>query len=246
MTRRLALWAGSILAALSMAGCLPAGATNQAHAVNDLWTVFVVAAAGIAILVWGLITFAIVRYRRSTRDARTMPPQLKSAFRLEVVWTVGPIVLVAFLFLMTLGALGRIDAVEPSRVTIDVNAFRWQWQFTYAGTGVSVVGTGQTPAQMVVPVGEPVDVVLTSSDVVHSFFVPAFLFKRDAIPGHPTEFQFTVETAGDYNGQCAEFCGVYHDQMLLVVHAVSRAEFDAWLAGQPRSSPVPSPSGQLP
>ncbi|MGH2512000.1 MAG: cytochrome c oxidase subunit II, partial [Candidatus Limnocylindrales bacterium] len=228
--------------ALVLAGCLPTGATEQAHAVNDLWIVFVVAAAVVGLLVWGLVTFSILRYRRPKHGSATMPPQIRSAIKLEVVWTVGPILLVIFLFVMTLGALNRIDATPSSRVSVDVNAFRWQWQFSYEGTGVSVIGTSQTPAEMVVPVGEPIHIVLTSTDVIHSFFVPAFLFKRDAIPGHPSEFDFTVDQVGDYNGQCAEFCGVYHDQMLMVIHAVSRPDFDSWLAAQPKVSPMPTTS----
>ena len=95
---------------------------------------------------------------------------------------------------------------------------------------------------MVVPVGEPVHVLLTSDDVIHSFYVPAFLFKRDAIPGHPTEFDFTVDEPGGYGGQCAEFCGVYHDRMLLTVRAVTRPEFESWLAGHAAPSGSPARS----
>ncbi len=156
---------------------------------------------------------------------------------------------------MTLFALERIDARETSRVTVNVEAFRWQWRFDYEGSGVTVTGTRDAPAEMVVPVGEPVRVVLTSADVIHSFYVPAFLFKRDAIPGHPTEFDFTVDAPGGYGGQCAEFCGVYHDRMLLTVRAVTRPEFEAWLASRASASPrrarhlrraLPRPPDRLP
>jgi cytochrome c oxidase subunit 2 len=96
---------------------------------------------------------------------------------------------------------------------------------------------------MVVPAGEPIHILLTSVDVNHAFYVPAFLFKRDAIPGHPNEFDVTITEPGDYNGQCAEFCGVFHDRMLLTVRAVSRPDFDAWLAARqsaPPSAAAPS------
>ncbi len=211
-------------------GCLPAPATTQARAVSELWTVFIVAAAAVGVLVWGLITYSIIRYRRGSHDPDWLPAQTHDEVRFEIAWMVGPIVLVALLFWLSLGALDRINAREPSDVTVEVSAYRWQWRFDYPGTGVSVTGTPDVPAEMVVPVGEPIHLVLTSPDVIHSFYVPAFLFKRDAIPGHPTEFDLTIEEPGAYGGQCAEFCGVFHDRMTMTVRAVSRPEYDAWMA----------------
>jgi cytochrome c oxidase subunit 2 len=217
------------VAALVVAACLPAPATAEGHAITDLWTLFAVAAACVGALVWGLITFALLRYRRS-RDHPGPASDRSRAVPLEIAWTVGPIILVAILFGATLITLSRIDAHEPTRTTVAITAFRWQWRFDYPGTGVSVSGGPGNPAEMVVPVGEPIHFVLDSADVIHSFYVPAFLFKRDAIPGRQTEFDFTIDTPGSYRGQCAEFCGVQHDRMLLTVRAVSRSEFDAWLA----------------
>jgi cytochrome c oxidase subunit 2 len=99
---------------------------------------------------------------------------------------------------------------------------------------------------MVVPVGEPIHIVLTSADVDHAFYVPQFLFKRDAIPGHPNQFDVTITDPGTYNGQCAEFCGIYHDRMLLSVQAVSRAEYDTWLAAQAAATASTGPSAPGP
>jgi cytochrome c oxidase subunit 2 len=96
---------------------------------------------------------------------------------------------------------------------------------------------------MVVPAGEPIHIVLTATDVIHSFYVPQFLFKRDAIPGRPNEFDLTIDEPGAYGGQCAEFCGVFHDRMTLTVRAVTRPQYDAWLAGkQVPGSGSPAPS----
>ena len=239
---RLARAAGAAaLVAGIVAGCLPAPATEEARATSTLWSQFVIAAAVVGAIVWGLITIAILRFRRRSRDAGTVPPQIADSRRLEIAWTILPIVTVIGLFGLTLVALGKVDARAPSpRVTVDVIAYRWQWRFDYAGTGISVAGTPDQPAELVLPAGEPVHIVLTSADVAHSFFVPQFLFKRDAIPGRPNEFDFTITEPGSYAGQCAEFCGVFHDRMLLVVHAMSRADFDAWLAGH---TPAASPSG---
>src|SRR4051794_40006304 len=185
--------------ALIVAGCMPSAATGQARAVADLWTQFAVAAIAVGGLVWTLITVAILRYRRPRPDgpppSRALPPQTTGSTRLEVIWTAGPIVIVAILFWLTIGALDRIDAHQPGGVTVDVSAFRWQWRFDYPGAGVSVTAGPDQPAEMVVPFGEPIHIVLTSNDVNHAFYVPAFLFKRDAISGRTTEFDVTIAEA---------------------------------------------------
>ena len=216
--------------ALVVAGCLPAARTTQAEAISDLWTKFMIAAAVVGGLVWVLITVAILRYRRRPGDEDRLPPQIGHITWLEVVWTALPIVTILVLFALTLSTLGKVDALAAAPpVTVNVTAFRWQWRFDYAGTNVSVAGGPEKPAEMVVPVGEPIHIVLTSADVDHSFYVPAFLFKRDAIPGKPNDFDLTITDPGTYSGQCAEFCGVFHDRMTLTVRAVTRADFDAWL-----------------
>jgi len=233
---------GAAVIVAVVAGCLPAPATDQARATSTLWTQFVIAAGVVGAIVWGLITIAIVRYRRRPADAGSIPPQIADSRNLEIAWTALPILTILGLFGLTLVALGQVDARAASpRVTVDVTAYRWQWRFDYEGTAVSVAGGPDKPAEMVVPVGEPVHIKLTSVDVAHSFFVPAFLFKRDAIPGHPTEFDVTIDEPGVYAGQCAEFCGVFHDRMTLRVRAVPRDAFDQWLAGQ--AAPAPSASG---
>jgi len=241
--RRLAF--GAVLVAVVAAGCLPAAATEQGRAISGLWTQFMVAAAIVGGTVWVLITVAIVRYRRrsGSTDRGDNPLPRSDWAALETGWTLIPAAIVVILFALTFVTLGQVDARGPQpRVVIDVTAFRWQWRFDYEGTGVSVSGGPDQPAEMVVPVGEPVRIVLTSADVAHSFFVPQFLFKRDAIPGQTNEFDITVDAPDTYRGQCAEFCGVFHDRMLLSVRAVSRADFDAWLAGAATPSTAPAGS----
>lgn len=216
--------------AVSIGGCLPASVTTEGRAVNELWNEFLVPAIVVAGIVWGLTTYAIVRYRRRAATADRLPPQFSEDRRFEITWTVIPVVTVLVLFWLTLSALGRIEAHTDGGVDVEITAFRWQWRIDYPADGVSVIGLPEAPAEMAVPVGEPVHVTLTSPDVIHSFYVPAFLFKRDATPGRPAEFEFTVEEAGAYRGQCAEFCGVGHAAMKLTVLAMSRADYEAWLA----------------
>ena len=221
------------IATATLGGCLPASVTAQGRAVSELWTMFLVPAIVVAAIVWGLTTFAVLRYRRRRAASDVGPQQTADDRRLEIAWTVLPIVTVLVLFGLTVNALARIDARTPGGVNVSITAFRWQWQIDSPDDRVTVVGSSDTPAEMVVPVDEPVHVTLTSPDVVHSFYVPVFLFKRDATPGRPTDFEFTVDEAGTYHGQCAEFCGVGHGAMTLTVRAVPRSDYEAWLAQNP-------------
>jgi cytochrome c oxidase subunit 2 len=122
-------------------------------------------------------------------------------------------------------------------MNLHVTAFRWQWQAEYPDAGVKLVGTTEAPLEIVLPVDTPVHVTLDSLDVNHAFFVPDFLFKRDAIPGKPTYFDLRITAPGVYNGACAEFCGIGHDQMLFTIKAMEPAAFQQWLAGQAAGSP---------
>jgi cytochrome c oxidase subunit 2 len=217
-----------------LGGCLPTPATAQGRAIADLWTVFLVPAVVVAALVWGLATVAILRFRRRADDA-TLPPQTEGHTGLELLWTSLPVVTVLILFGFTMVTLGRIEARAPDAVAVTVTAFRWQWRIEYPTAGITITGTPEQPAEMIVPVGRPIHVTLVASDIAHAFYVPAFLFKRDAIPGRTTSFDLTVEEAGTYRGQCAEFCGVFHDQMLFSVRAVPPDEFERWLAATARA-----------
>jgi cytochrome c oxidase subunit II len=226
------------LAALLVAGCLPAAATQEGRSIGDLYGVFVAIALVIAALVFGLTTYAILRYR-AAGDA-SLPAQTKGNLKLEALWTGLPILTIIGLFIGTLIVLGRVEAraAQPG-VELRVDAFRWGWSFTYPAAGVTVSGLSPGGPEAVVPVGEPIRVVLTATDVNHAFFVPLFLFKRDAIPGRTSQFDFTVDAPGTYGGQCAEFCGIYHARMPFSIRAVDRPAYEAWLAAQPRTPPAP-------
>jgi cytochrome c oxidase subunit 2 len=148
-----------------------------------------------------------------------------------------PALTVLALFVLTMLALAPVQARREGGVELHVTAFRWGWQFEYPQAGVRVAGlVGQNP-QVQLPVGEPVRVTLTSSDVIHSFYVPAFLYKHDANPGREARFDIVIAEPGVYGGQCAEFCGTFHARMPFTIRAVDRATYESWLAGQPRASP---------
>jgi cytochrome c oxidase subunit 2 len=227
--------------ALLAAGCLPTPATVEARRTADLYAIFVGIAAAVAVIVLGLTLFAVLRYRRKAGDDE-LPTQVHGDRRLEVIWTGIPIVTIVILLALSVGVLNGFDASVRATpgAEIRVTAFRWGWRFEYPGAGVRVEGIGLPGPEVYVPVGEPVRIELTGADVVHAFFVPEFLFKKDAIPGKVNVFAFTVEEPGRYGGQCAEFCGVFHSRMPFTVVAVSRAEYEAWLAKASVASPAPA------
>jgi cytochrome c oxidase subunit II len=216
--------------ALVADGCMPAAATSQGREIGSLYQIFLVAGIVVGAIVFGLTTWALIRYRR--RDDR-LPPQQPGDIRVEAIWTAIPLLTVLILFVLTLRTLGVVEARGDGGIDLQVTAFRWQWQATYPAGSVTLTGTNQQPLQIVLPVGEPIHVTLSSVDVDHAFYVPGFLFKRDAIPGKPTSFDLRIEQPGTYGGACAEFCGVQHDQMLFSIKAVSAGDFQAWLTSQP-------------
>ena len=127
----------------------------------------------------------------------------------------------------------NIERRETPQVQIKVEGFQWEWTFLYLNEGLFVAGkTLVRPAVMVLPVDEPVQIQLVSRDVIHSFFVPDLLFKRDAIPGRTTTFTFTPTKLGTFHGQCAEFCGLWHSRMTFDVKVVAPLDYQAWIKQQ--------------
>jgi len=223
----------SVVVALLVGGCLPAAATAEGRQIGGLYDVFVVIAAGVFLLVYALATFAIIRYRVLRRRDRGEPRQVEGNELIEAIWTAVPLLVVGGLFVGTLAVLSRTEArAATPAAEIHVRGFRWGWSFDYPTEGVAVSGLGIPGPEVVVPTGQPIRFVISSDDVIHSFYVPRFLFKRDVIPGRENVFDVTVEEAGTYHGQCAEFCGVGHSAMPFTVRAVSPEDYTAWLASE--------------
>ena len=222
--------------------------TDRAIATKALYDIVFSIGAVIFLVVEAMIVFTVLRYRRKPGDD-TLPPQIHGNNLVEVIWTAIPTAIVLFLFVMSWQTLNTVEAKPPSDVHVRAVAARYQWQFDYLDPSGTTLFSQALPVGadggLVLPVGEPVTITLKAQDVIHAFYVPKFLFKRDAVPGRENVFSFTVEEPGTYRGQCAELCGAFHGSMVFEVHALPAAEFDAWLNTQidkAAATPTPQPS----
>lgn len=232
----------------------PAPATDQAREISSLYDIVFAIAVAIFVAVEGLIVWSIIRYRRKPTDT-DLPPQTHGNNFVEVLWTLIPTVIVLYLFVISWQTLNNVEAVsENPDVRVHAIAGQFQWQFEYLDANGDVLATQSVPVAdqgggMAVPVGRTVYVTLDSPDVIHAWYVPRFLFKRDVVPGQTNHFEFTLdpsEAGQTYRGQCAELCGTGHRVMLFDVLALSQADFDAWLAAlieKSNATPPPLPSG---
>lgn len=254
--RKAAIPLALVVSALALGGCkLPTfgafrGATTQGQTEFKLWVGLFIAGLVVAAIVWGLILWSVVRYRR--RRADQIPGQVHANIPLEIAYTIIPIVIVAVIFYFTVVTENQIDAVSkrPAEM-VKVLGYRWGWRFSYLdgqgrSQGVAVQTSAQPsllaqPAtskqypQMVLPAGETVRVILRSADVVHELYVPQFNFGRFAQPGVVNTFDFTPTKTGIYRGQCVEYCGLYHAEMLFSVRVVSQSAFSHWISMQQAS-----------
>jgi cytochrome c oxidase subunit 2 len=211
------------------------GISLQAHKMYDLWIASVIAALVVGFFVWGLIFWCIIRYRKRGDE---LPVQTRFNMPIEVLYTVTPILVVAVLFYYTAIVQTDVDKLSknPDQV-VEVVAFKWQWQFNYrdgigkdANTVASTLGSADVIPLLVLPTGEKIRFEETSKDVIHSFWVPELLFKRDVFPGNVRNvFEVTLDREGRYVGRCAELCGTYHAYMQFELVVVSPEKFDTYL-----------------
>jgi cytochrome c oxidase subunit 2 len=233
----------------------PTGVTKEATRMRVLWTWSGVAALALGVVVWGLIFWCCIRYRKRSDE---LPRQTKYNFLVEMVCVIFPFIVIIGLFWRTVVVEDNVDHLSKDPdVLVTVDAFKWNWQFEYdhykttpkTGADVaavysgvkdpttggplnlSTVGSDDEIPVLVIPMGETVQIIEHSEDVIHSFWVPEFLFKRDVIPyGTDAQqkasgladnrFEFTATSTGSFVGRCAELCGTYHSQMNFEVRVV--------------------------
>jgi cytochrome c oxidase subunit 2 len=232
---------------------MPEGVTTTSHEIYDLHMLVFWVCTLIALGVYGVMVYAIVKFRKS---AGAKPAQFSHNTTAEVVWTVIPAVILVALAIPAAGTLIRMNDTRNAQLTIKVTGYQWRWQYDYLDDGVkffSVLDRKSNAARqlrsgidpktvenyllevdkpMVVPVNTKVRLLVTAADVIHSWWVPVFAVKQDAIPGYINEVWFTAREEGTYRGQCVELCGMDHGFMPIVVKVLSRTEYDTWLASQ--------------
>jgi cytochrome c oxidase subunit 2 len=243
--RRFGLWAMSATGLMALTACsattqdewergaMPEGAANFSDSVIHFWQWTWITALIVGVMVWGLILFSVIKYRRRHHDE--IPVQTRYNLPMEMLYTVAPVVVVLVFFKFVIdtqnevpydGKGGNADHV------VKVVGQQWSWTFNYVEdealdgqTTVFQSGTPQDIPTLYLPVGESVEFQLRSPDVIHSFWVPAFTYKLDIIPGRNNDFTMTPVREGEYEGRCAELCGTYHSRMLFDVKVVSAQEF---------------------
>ena len=230
------------------------GVTPTAHAAYDAHMIMLWVCVVIGILVFGAMAYAMFKFRKS--KGAVPDTGFTHSTKLEAIWTAIPIIiLIALAFPATRGLMRMYDTRE-AEMTVKVTGYQWMWKYEYLGEGVEftsrlarksddlrqsgkVIAAGDDPHYLldvdnalVLPVGTKVRFVLTADDVIHAWWVPALGWKQDAIPGIVNEAWADIQAPGVYRGQCAELCGKDHGFMPIVVKAVSKDEFKAWLAAE--------------
>lgn len=244
----------AVLSTLLLSGCTtteiedklrfgwPEGITTQADKMHVLWAWAVVAALALGVLVWGMTLWVVIFHRKKSEE---IPRQTAYNLPLELVTSAAPLVAIAVLFYFTVVAQNYVLVKDRTPdVSINVTAFKWNWEFNYAdtvdsvngGTVATVGSTAEIPI-LVLPAGESVKFTLKSNDVIHSFWIPVFNYKLDVIPGPPAAKNanvFIVDlkkgTEGAYVGRCAELCGIYHAQMNFELRVVSPDDYKKYLS----------------
>ena len=212
-------------------GAMPEGASDRSEPIITMWQWTWVAALAVGVLVWGLIIYAIIKFRR--RSDTEVPLQARYNLPMEILYTVAPVIVVLVFFKFVIDTQNEVgEDPEPDHTIVAVGQ-KWSWTFNHVeesaigGSSVNVVGTPADPPTLVLPVGETIRFELEATDVIHSFWVPAFSYKMDVFPGRQdNSFTMTPEREGSFQGRCAEFCGAYHSRMLFNVEVVSPSEYE--------------------
>jgi cytochrome c oxidase subunit 2 len=232
---------------------LRTGVTDISREIYGLHTLILWICVVIAVAVFGVMIYSIATFRKSKG---AVPATFDHSTTAEVIWTIVPVLILVGMAIPSARTLVHIDDSSGSELTVKVTGYQWKWQYEYVGQGVSFysslaedsnfarqLDSGVDPASvenyllavdrpLVVPQGVKVRVLVTGADVIHSWWVPDFGIKKDAIPGYINELWFKADKAGTYRGQCVELCGRDHGFMPVVVEVKPRAEFDAWLEAQ--------------
>jgi cytochrome c oxidase subunit 2 len=231
----------------------PLGVTPQATAMREFWTWSAVAALVVGVITWGAMFWAMIFHRRRAGDSDVPPRQTQYNLPVEIVFTIVPTIIVAVLFAFTVQVQNNVMGQDPAAdLKVNITAFQWNWQFTYpdtntpAGAPVTTIGTPDTIPLLVLPTNQSIQFTQRSNDVIHSFWVPDFLFKRDVFPmpeKNDQEYIWRIDQIdreGAFVGRCAELCGAYHAVMNFEVRALNPDLFNRYLQLRQQVNPATS------
>jgi cytochrome c oxidase subunit II len=236
----------------------PEAKSVQGQQIRNLYDIVFGIAVVIFVVVEGLIVWSVIRYHRKPGDDE-LPPQTHGNNLAEITWTLIPTVIVIFLFVISWQTLNSVEATSSQpNLKVRAVAGQFQWSFDYlpadAKADTPALFTITAPegpdGGLTLPAGQTTHLFLHSPDVIHAFYVPQFLFKRDVVPGITNQFDLDIpasDAGQTYRGQCAELCGVGHRIMVFEVHALAPADFAAWMQKQiaaANATPPPAPSGE--
>jgi cytochrome c oxidase subunit 2 len=188
------------------------------------WGLYAPVTGAAVVLVLVAVTVLVLRYRGSARASSA-----SSNRAVEIVAVLALATIAAVLLTQTYAAEGNDDTLHPAGLVVRAVAFQWGWSFSYGGGRVSTSSGPDSPATLVLPAHETIEVRLRSRDVIHAFWVPEQRFKRLAFPERETRFDLRFDRAGRFSGICSTFCGLRHAQMTFVVDVRTRAAFQRWL-----------------
>lgn len=230
---------------------MPIGVTDVSTRVYDLHMLIFWICVVIGVLVFGAMFWAIIFHRKSVGHKAA---NFHESLKVEIIWTVIPIIILCLMAIPATKTMIFMTNTDDSYMTIKVTGYTWYWEYEYLGKDISYTSMLSTTADqinnrdqksenyllevdkhLVLPVGKKIRILTTSNDVIHSWWVPDFAVKKDAIPGFINETWTKINTEGTYRGNCAELCGVRHGYMPIVVDAVSLEEFDKWVLEQQQS-----------
>jgi cytochrome c oxidase subunit 2 len=189
------------------------------------------------VLVFGLLAYAVIKFRERAHDDQREPPQVYGSSQVETAWTVIPVLIVLVLFLATVRVIANVQTAVKPRGAIEVTVIGHQYWWEYRYPGLNVV----TANELHVPLSDPAHptptfLTLRSADTDHSFWVPRLAGKTDLIPNHPNGMWIDPHETGVYLGQCAQYCGIQHAKMLIRVYVQTQADFDRWVEQQRHSA----------
>lgn len=235
--------------------------TYEIHMVVFWWCV------GIAVVVFGAMIYSLINHRKSKG---AVPAKFSHSMTAEVIWTTIPVIILLIMAVPSAELMIKLEDTRDPDLTVVVTGYQWKWHYSYQGEDVSFFSTLSRPSmaarrrdsgidpntvdnylrdvdnRLIVPKDAKVRMLLTSNDVVHSWWVPDLAIKKDAIPGFMNETWFKAEIAGVYRGQCAELCGMDHGYMPIVVEVVEPDAFQAWLDNEKGgATPLAAANGEF-